>query len=66
MSYPKKFDWTFNYGDVTYVLKCKEKMYWDTYKFKATDIQVTKEGLTAAGRKDYQKAIAEELNSELK
>ena len=65
-SYPKKYDWEFTYDGIPYRLTCKDKMYWDTYKFKPTDVKVLDPELKGEPLRHTRERIARSLNLELK
>jgi len=56
------YGWVFNYDEVEYKLRCKQKMYWKTYKFKATDVQLVDKSTD----KEMKQTIADSLNEELR
>ena len=65
-SYPNKFDWVFEHDGTPYKLKCKEKMFWECYKMKLTDVEVLDKSLDKAQTRDLKQAIIDGLNEELK
>jgi hypothetical protein len=62
IQYPEVYNWKFFYGDLGYKLLCKQKMYWETYKFKASDIKL----LDKEAPKELRQEIADSLNEEIK
>ena len=67
MTYPEKFDWSFNYGAVTYRLNTKprEAMYYASHKFKPTEIVIDKS--TLGPTEDHsmlRKLICDAINRE--
>lgn len=63
--YPEKYDWEFTYDGIPYRLTCKAKMYWETYKFKTSDVKVMDPELKGTELRYAKERIINSLNLEI-
>ena len=63
--YPEKFDWVFEYDGTPYKLKCKEKMFWDTYKLRLADVEILDKDLSKDDTKTLKQIIVNSINAEM-